>query len=169
MWESPRSCDQPGALLNFQRHLVNVLHHFLRIASAVGENHVRVAPIEGKHVALLAIEFRCQPLLPLKDLLILFSVDLAQVGLVDRLEFDGERLKRPKNLDAPTLIKLVDQSAGKDSLACAVAQIDEGTARHIERIMPAVRILIFVRPLDPLEDLEKGVELELTVRERRIS
>ena len=55
------------------------------------------------------------------------------------------------------------ECTGKDTLSSTVTQVDEGAARDIVGIMPAVRILIFVSLLDPLEDLEERLEFNLSI------
>ena len=44
-----------------------------------------------------------------------------------------------------------------------MAQVDESTAGRIERVVPAVRVLVPERLLDPLEHLEERLELYLAV------
>ena len=55
------------------------------------------------------------------------------------------------------------ECTGKDTLSSTVTKVDEGAARDIVGIMPAVRILIFVSLLDPLEDLEERLEFNLSI------
>ena len=44
-----------------------------------------------------------------------------------------------------------------------MAQVDERATRVIKRVVPAVWVLVLVRLLNPLEDLEERLELNLTV------
>ena len=55
------------------------------------------------------------------------------------------------------------ECTGKDTLSSTVTKVDEGAARDIVGIMPAVRILIFISLLDPLEDLEERLEFNLSI------
>ena len=55
------------------------------------------------------------------------------------------------------------ESSREDTFTCSVAEVDESAARHIESIVPAVRIVVFVGFLDPSEDLDKRIEFNLTI------
>ena len=55
------------------------------------------------------------------------------------------------------------ESARQNTFTCSVAKVDESAARHIESIVPAVWIVVFVSLLDPSEDLDKRIELNLTI------
>ena len=44
-----------------------------------------------------------------------------------------------------------------------MAKVDEGSAGDIECVMPAIRVLVLVSLLYPLEDLEKGFELDFSI------
>ena len=55
------------------------------------------------------------------------------------------------------------ECTGKDTLSSTVTQVDEGAARDVVGIVPAVWILIFVSLLDPLEDLEERLEFNLSI------
>ena len=55
------------------------------------------------------------------------------------------------------------ECTSKDTLSSTVTQVDEGAARDVVGIVPAVRILIFVSLLDPLEDLEERLEFNLSI------
>ena len=44
-----------------------------------------------------------------------------------------------------------------------MSKVDKGAAGDIECIVPTVRVLVLPRLLDPLKDLEEGLELNLTV------
>ena len=46
-----------------------------------------------------------------------------------------------------------------------MSKINEGTSWNIVSVMPRVGVLVLVRLLDPLEDLEERLELDLTVRQ----
>ena len=46
-----------------------------------------------------------------------------------------------------------------------MSKVDESTSRVVEGIMPAIRVFVLVGFLDPLEDLEEGLELDLAVRQ----
>ena len=57
------------------------------------------------------------------------------------------------------------ERARKDAFPTAVPQVNEGATRVVKGIVPAVGVLIFPGGLDPLEDLEEGLEFDLTVRQ----
>ena len=44
-----------------------------------------------------------------------------------------------------------------------MTKVNEGATGDIKGIVPAIRVLVLPRPLDPLEDLEEGLELDLAV------
>ena len=44
-----------------------------------------------------------------------------------------------------------------------MANIDERASWYVERIMPTVGILVLLSLLNPLEDLEEGLEFNLTI------
>ena len=46
-----------------------------------------------------------------------------------------------------------------------MTQVNESATWHVECVVPAVGILVLPRLLDPLEDLEEGLEFNLTVSE----
>ena len=53
----------------------------------------------------------------------------------------------------------------QNALACTMAQIDKGATRDVERVMPAVRVFVLPRLLDPFEHLEERLELNLAIRQ----
>ena len=57
------------------------------------------------------------------------------------------------------------ESAGKDAFASTMAKVNEGAAWDVESVVPAVRVLVLPRVLDPLEDLEEGLEFDLSIRQ----
>ena len=46
-----------------------------------------------------------------------------------------------------------------------MAQVNESSAWHIECVVPAVRVFVLPRLLNPLEDLEEGFKFYFTVRQ----
>ena len=52
---------------------------------------------------------------------------------------------------------------GENSFASTMTQINESTSWNVVRIMPTLRILVFLSLLDPLEYLEEWFELDLAV------
>ena len=46
-----------------------------------------------------------------------------------------------------------------------MSKVDKGTAWNIVGVVPAVGVLVLIRLLDPFEDLEEGLELNLTIRQ----
>lgn len=46
-----------------------------------------------------------------------------------------------------------------------MAKVDEGAARVVEGIVPAVGVCVLVGLLNPLEDLEEGSKLDLAIRQ----
>lgn len=46
-----------------------------------------------------------------------------------------------------------------------MAKVNEGAARVVEGVVPAVGVFVLVRLLYPLEDLEEGAKLDLTIRQ----
>ena len=60
------------------------------------------------------------------------------------------------------------QSCRKDAFARAMTQVYEGAPLHIECIVPAVRILVLPGLLDPSEERDQGLKLDLAVGQRSI-
>ena len=57
------------------------------------------------------------------------------------------------------------ESARKDAFSTAVSQVNDGATRVVKGIVPAVGVLVFPGGLDPLQDLEEGLEFDLAVRQ----
>ena len=55
------------------------------------------------------------------------------------------------------------EGAGEDAFTSAVAKVAEDATGVVESVVPAVRVLVLPRLLDPLEDLEERLELDLSI------
>lgn len=155
MWQTLGHCHEPGTFFGAERVLVNLLHHGAREARAVAEDEVGVGPLEREQVAYCGLEPRRGTCWPPKHLLVRSWIGLGQVCLVFLFEPDRHVLERFEDLNAPALFELVHQGCGQNAFARPMAEVNESAAGHIERIMPAVRVLVLPRALDPLENLEK--------------
>ena len=51
----------------------------------------------------------------------------------------------------------------KDAFTSAVPKVTEGATGNVKGIVPAVGVFILPRMLDPLENLEEGIELDLSI------
>jgi len=120
-------------------------------------------PVDRHDVPKNHLEAWCCSCRPAEDLLVIFSFHLGQVGVVHCLQVYGNVLERLEDLDAPHSLELVHKRSSKNSLASAVAQVDEGATWDVEGVVPAVRVLILEGLLNPLEDLEERFEFDLAV------
>lgn len=120
-------------------------------------------PLDLKDVTEDDFEARCRHRRPTKDALVLHWVHICHVCVVDSFELNGDVLERFKDLDSPTTLELVHHSSRKDPLSCAMSEVDEGATWVVEGVVPAVRVLILIRLLDPLEDLEERLEFDLAI------
>lgn len=105
------------------------------------------------HIALHGFEEWCSTGWPAEDLLILCWCYVLHPIVVYAFHIQRYGLKSFKNLDAPTALELVHKSACQDSLARAVAQVDEGATGDVECVVPALWVIVLIRLLYPSEDL----------------
>ena len=70
-----------------------------------------------------------------------------------------------QDFNAPASLELVHKCGRQNALACSVSKVNECASWVVEGVVPTVRVFVFVGFLDPLEDLEEGLELDLTVGE----
>ena len=100
---------------------------------------------------------------PAKDRLVLSRIHLLNIRIVYALQVYRDVEETFEEFHAPASLKLVHHRARKDSLAGAVAQINESATWDIKGVVPAVRVSVFPFFLDPFEDLEEGFKLYLSV------
>ena len=73
-------------------------------------------------------------------MLVLGRFYLCDVLIISCLHLERDVLEALKVLDAPASLKLVDECAGEDALACAMAEVNESASRYIKSVMPTVWI-----------------------------
>ena len=165
MWQTLGHCDEPRSFLASEGLFVDALHHVCAEARAIAENHVGVRPFVLVNITQHDFKSGRTGHRPPENLLVVCRIHFGQVGIVNGLEVERDILEAFQDLNAPHSLELVHHGSGQDPLARAMAQIDEGATRDVERVMPAVRVFVLPRFLDPLEDLKERLELNLAIRQ----
>ena len=77
---------KPGALLTLEGRLVDALHHFVREARAIAEDHISFrGPFVLVNVAEDDVELGGALLRPTKNLFVRFGLNVGDVRLIGRL------------------------------------------------------------------------------------
>ena len=158
-------CDEPRSFLASEGLFVDPLHHVCTEARAIAEDHVCIGPFVLVNITQHDFKSWCTGYRPPENLLVVCRIHFGQVCIVDGFEVERDILEAFQDFNAPHALELVHHGSGQDSLACAMAQIDEGATGDVECVMPAVRVFVLPRLLDPFEDLKERLELDLAIRQ----